>query len=108
MPRFAARQGFFAVILFLISFPCPPDEFQLVNFILHFKGSQYLTGGVLASLWTMLEAETCNTRGVLCPALGPMPFTFGLLELLLNIVLVWTAFLMLPYSKKFGGSKFVA
>lgn len=107
-PRFAGRQCFFCGVLFLIAFPCPPDEYQLVNFVLQFKGSQYLTGGVLASLWAMIQSETCARRGFLCPALGPMPFTFGLLELLLNIVLCWTAFMMLPYSKKYGGSKFVA
>lgn len=107
-PRFAVRQTFFAFLLFLITVPWPPDEYQLTNFILRFKGTQFITGGVLASLGTMLEMETCERRGWLCPALGPKPFIFQLAELLGNVVLVWVAFLLLPFSKKYGLSKFVA
>ena len=34
-------------MLLMILFPWRPDEFQLINFILIFKGMQFLTSGIM-------------------------------------------------------------
>ena len=33
------------MVLAMLRFPGPPDEFQLVNYILVFKGAQFITSG---------------------------------------------------------------
>ena len=54
-PVFAIRTLFFALLLSFICFGTPAvqrgaDEYQLLQYILAFKGMQFLTGGVLMSL----------------------------------------------------------
>lgn len=84
------------------------DEFQLVQFILEFKGLQFVTVGALSGLIAGARAQWCSTHGT-CARMGlqgapGMHRTFYL-ELglfTLNVLLVWAAFVLLPLSKRKG------
>jgi hypothetical protein len=50
IPYFAARTLFFTVLLLCIATSKGgPDEFQLVAFVMKFKGQQFITGGMIAA-----------------------------------------------------------
>ena len=50
IPYFAARTLFFTVLLLCIATSKGgPDEFQLVAFVMKFKGQQFITGGLIAA-----------------------------------------------------------
>ncbi|CAD7948220.1 unnamed protein product [Amoebophrya sp. A120] len=115
LPVFAVRGFFFAVVLFFVCCGTPrgqrrPDEYILVQYILGFKGMQFVTGGVLMALYGSMEYYSCvQTRN--CEASGPGKnitdgLALSLLEFFFNIFLTWTAFLSLPFSEKHGGSSF--
>lgn len=94
--------GFFALLFLLISNATVPrtqkgaDEFQLLAFILRFKGMQFLTGGVINGLmgatqyYTCVAERTCADRG---PGGGrkssaTMEMYLELAEFALTVVLV--------------------
>jgi len=118
IPLFCARVVFFAVILFFVLFPHHPDEFQLISLILRFKGTQFISGGVVACFigaaqyfvavnyqdtpvaGTLVSQHTANTQ-----TSGPGSIDGAILEsadFLGSCLLVWVAFAALPYSKKRG------
>lgn len=110
LPVFGVRVMMFSLILLLILFPGPPDEFQLVQFILRFKGSQCLTSGILgmclASVQYFLCYSTEKTGGgtlLKCiEANGPGSVEYlweELLDYIGSIALVWIAFCFLPCSE---------
>mmetsp|Transcript_51733 Transcript_51733/g.116418 ORF Transcript_51733/g.116418 Transcript_51733/m.116418 type:complete len:430 (-) Transcript_51733:183-1472(-) len=89
------------------------DEFQLLQFILQFKGTQFISHGIIRTIAgffsyvgcvTAVASQTehsCMTRG---------PGITGSFELIiggwvLQIVLVWLAFLLLPCSEDKGRTK---
>jgi len=107
MPVFGIRIAFFSVILLCLLFPGPPDEYQLINFILIFKGTQFFTTGVILGFIGAMEYYGCylffeqdlleciDWRGP-----GATDWLSSLLfDYLGAIFLVWTAFLALPKSK---------
>jgi hypothetical protein len=59
LPVFGIRVFFFSAILTMLLFPGPPDEFQLINFILIFKGTQFFTTGVLTGYVGALSYYFC-------------------------------------------------
>lgn len=109
LPIHGLRVGIFAIILFFILCPCPADEFQLMNYILLFKGTQFITGGFLSMLAASLQNFWCFT--LFKDSLMECVNTYGpgagdprgaLLDYIGNAVLVWFAFLFLPFSKRFS------
>mmetsp|Transcript_115850 Transcript_115850/g.362420 ORF Transcript_115850/g.362420 Transcript_115850/m.362420 type:complete len:334 (+) Transcript_115850:1-1002(+) len=108
LPLFGVRFLFFGAILLLLLFPGPPDEYQLVSFILHFKGTQFFTSGVLMTFIGAMQQYSCyvfheddlrrcvNSRGPgATQCLWSIVFDyFG------SVALVWVAFLVLPRSNK--------
>jgi len=109
LPVYIVRVAFFSMILMMIVFPCPPDEFQLVNFILLCKGSQFLNAGLLMMAKGAMQYFICFTQYkdnlLLClNTQGPgakenlLP---SLVDYLGSCVLVWIAFKALPYSKSY-------
>jgi len=89
------------------------DEFQLLQFILQFKGFQFLSHGIIRTLsgfFTYIACVTaeanewehsCDVRG---PGLaGSIEVALG--GWVLQILLVWAAFALLPCSKDKGRSQ---
>jgi len=46
LPCYNIRVTAFTLLLFLHCYPCPPDEYQLTNFILQLKATQFLSAGI--------------------------------------------------------------
>jgi len=61
LPIFAVRTIFFTVLLVCLACPHRPDEFQLVKYVMRFKGSQFITGGFIAGLRGAFEYLNCVT-----------------------------------------------
>eukprot|EP00928_Gymnodinium_smaydae_P022477 TRINITY_DN18865_c1_g1_i1.p1 TRINITY_DN18865_c1_g1~~TRINITY_DN18865_c1_g1_i1.p1 ORF type:complete len:524 (-),score=97.53 TRINITY_DN18865_c1_g1_i1:56-1627(-) len=110
VPLFCIREVYFMFILFLLVLSRPPDEFQLCAFILQFKSKQFITGGFLASMIALLRSFLCRWAkpwGVhVC--VDPEGAIFGAAQFFLSIVLMWIAFMLLPVSKQYGETRFVA
>jgi hypothetical protein len=132
VPVFAAREAFFALVLLLHLFPGSKshgavDEWQLINFIMSFKGMQFLTGGVIGGGLGGVQYMLCvnkdshsaaNTLALAkespllmhsCHESGPGSSDSFLLDCVsfgLNILLVWVAFLALPCSARHGAKGF--
>lgn len=93
-------------LLLMLLFPGPPDEFQLLNFIMLFKGLQFGTNGVLKCLKCSMVEYACysadknhildciNTWGP--PSTTPLDL---MLDYMGTIFLTWLAASMLPRSK---------
>lgn len=113
IPVFGIRPLFFLFLLLLQCLGTPrgqrgPDEFQLISYILGFKGLQFFTGGILGSLrgaaiyYYCLQNDNCDevapgrTEGII----------YGIIEFVLNIVLVWIAFALLPFAGKHAEVQF--
>lgn len=109
-PYFCVREAYFAFILILQLLAMPPDEFQLCNFILQFKAMQFISGGFLVSMLALLRRFLCTwgaTWGhVFCE--DPEGIFIGAAQFFASALLVWMAFLSLPFSKKYGQPRFIA
>mmetsp|Transcript_6638 Transcript_6638/g.15382 ORF Transcript_6638/g.15382 Transcript_6638/m.15382 type:complete len:478 (-) Transcript_6638:136-1569(-) len=99
-----------AVFLFIFLLIDKSDEFQLVSFILEFKGFQYLTQGVVRSVMGYFMYLNCvSVPGDLekCVENGPgseTPVAAVLAGYSIQILLVWISFLILPFSSRKGRS----
>lgn len=115
LPVHLLRVAFFSVILGMLLFPGPPDEFQLINFILLLKGSQFLSSGLFmmarGSIMYFLCFSFRKADMALCIVQdGPGSvdsLALGLVDYLGSIVLPWVAFCWLPYSHKYVTRKYV-
>eukprot|EP00416_Gambierdiscus_australes_P014303 CAMPEP_0171126040 /NCGR_PEP_ID=MMETSP0766_2-20121228/112503_1 /TAXON_ID=439317 /ORGANISM="Gambierdiscus australes, Strain CAWD 149" /LENGTH=454 /DNA_ID=CAMNT_0011589045 /DNA_START=138 /DNA_END=1502 /DNA_ORIENTATION=+ len=119
-PVFGIYAFMFLVIWIIID---KSDEYQLVYFILSFKGAQFFSWGVVKG-WqgffmyfkcttfptiplpggsTLVEKPLCEVAG---PGMGTYDFYWlQLTSWLLPLVLVWVSLLLLPCSKEKGRSK---
>uniref|UniRef100_A0A7S4RTH6 Uncharacterized protein n=1 Tax=Alexandrium monilatum TaxID=311494 RepID=A0A7S4RTH6_9DINO len=89
------------------------EEYQLIQFILQFKGMQFLSHGIIRTLTGFFIYVGCvtalaNEADHSCEENGPG--IVGRMEVIiggwvLQIVLVWTAFCLLPWSKDKGRSQ---
>jgi len=108
------------VFLFLFLIIDKGDEFQLVQFILLFKGSQFISHGIIKTAIGFFTYVKCTfaAQGSLmdheCETSGPgvidgwrvFEVMFG--GWVLQILLVWTAFFMLPCSEDKARSDLIA
>ncbi|CAJ1441920.1 unnamed protein product [Effrenium voratum] len=106
LPIYGISPCVFLLIFLIID---KTDEFQLVSFILQFKGFQYLTQGVLRSLVGYFLFLSCVTspgsQEHFCAQSGPgsaAPMILVVVGFGLQTVLAWIAFLLLPCSSKRG------
>jgi len=86
------------------------DEYQLITFILQFKGTQFLSWGIIRTIvgyFTYLSCVTvpADDAGHKCNTAGPG--AAGMVEIviggwLLQVVLIWTSFVMLYWAKEKG------
>ena len=102
------RGSFFTVYLIALAADC--EEFQVTRFILGLKGSQFISGifkllTVCIEFWscsvTVPEINGCAANG---PGVGRSTVRDILILLWLQ-VLLWIAFLLLPYSGQFDASR---
>jgi len=108
IPNAGFRVGVLSMILIFILCPGPPDEFQIINFILLSKGTQFITGGLLSTLQGALIYFKCftwhdNDLGRCISDSGPgrvSSLVGAMADYLGSILLVWIAFLALPYSRE--------
>jgi len=108
LPIFGVRFVFFGSLLAMMTLPGPPDEYQLVSFILHFKGTQFFTSGVLMTLIGAMQMFSCHlslaedlrdcltARG---PGAGQLVSGLAA-DYFGSVALVWIAFALLPRSRK--------
>jgi hypothetical protein len=97
-------------------FPRPPDEFQLVNFILLFKGSQFLNAGLMTMGKGSMKYFICfslhpghMTKCVVEQGPGASDsLVNALIDYVGSCVLVWIAFRQLPHSEKHVSPKYLA
>lgn len=96
--------------LFIFLFIDKSDEFQLLMFILRFKGTQFISHGILRTFIGFFMFIGCvsahgDTSRHTCDEVGPGvagDFVLTLSGFVLQIVLVWTAFCRVPWSKEKG------
>eukprot|EP00437_Effrenium_voratum_P027054 CAMPEP_0181413868 /NCGR_PEP_ID=MMETSP1110-20121109/9202_1 /TAXON_ID=174948 /ORGANISM="Symbiodinium sp., Strain CCMP421" /LENGTH=486 /DNA_ID=CAMNT_0023536711 /DNA_START=21 /DNA_END=1478 /DNA_ORIENTATION=+ len=108
VPNAGFRVSVLSVILGFILVPGPPDEFQLINFILLSKGTQFITGGLVSMgqgaaiyfgcfNWSEDHLTDCIANR------GPgkvSSLTGELADYLGSVLLVWVAFLALPFAQE--------
>jgi len=106
------RVIYYIVILACINFPGPPDEYQLVQFILCLKAVQFLTSGIGLAFVGGIQYSFCITEGPnhtmvhTCDKDGPGSVTsipLGIIDTVGLCVLIWWCFTLLPYSRRSGG-----
>lgn len=100
------------VYLFMFLLIDKGDEYQLISYILQFKGTQYLSHGLLRlligfALFIACVTVPANADGHQCEKSGPGQagdFTIIVGTFAVQIVLVWLAFFLLPCAKEKGRS----
>eukprot|EP00929_Paragymnodinium_shiwhaense_P012706 TRINITY_DN12029_c0_g1_i2.p1 TRINITY_DN12029_c0_g1~~TRINITY_DN12029_c0_g1_i2.p1 ORF type:complete len:537 (-),score=45.41 TRINITY_DN12029_c0_g1_i2:616-2226(-) len=106
MPAHGIRVVIFAVMLLMLLFPGPPDECQLIHFILLNRGTQFFTSGILTLAVGAMKYFACfsmhKDRLLDCME-DSGPSASGSTGLVLDyfgsVALVWIAFLALPQSR---------
>mmetsp|Transcript_156003 Transcript_156003/g.500250 ORF Transcript_156003/g.500250 Transcript_156003/m.500250 type:complete len:453 (+) Transcript_156003:105-1463(+) len=109
---YGIRIWFFAFVLMLIVTGCPADEFQLVSYILGFKGSQFISSGIIQACIAAVRYYMCVHPGGThtCDVDGPgarEDIVSGLSDFLGSCILTWVAFFFLPCSGRSAGSRVV-
>jgi hypothetical protein len=104
------RVIFFVILLILLICPGPPDEFQLVQYIMMFKGTQFLSSGILMALYGGILYYKCVHRNGIhtCHSDGPGASQSSWLVLMDMVgcsLLVWLGFFCLPMTQKAAGLK---
>ncbi|KAL1507108.1 hypothetical protein AB1Y20_007964 [Prymnesium parvum] len=103
---YAANVWLFVILFFLID---KRDEFQLVNFILKFKGFQAVSALIsAASASSAMYHCTVVSNGVTCPVEAPgnyHMFVYAAVMEPVRIVLVWVAFSLLWFGYAHGGKE---
>merc|ERR1712185_232575 len=92
----------------MLLFPSPPDEHQLTNYILLFKGTQFFTSGVIALFLGAMQYYRCYIRYdedmrhcILVSGPGASESVSGqIFDYCGSVVLVWVSFINLPRSRR--------
>jgi hypothetical protein len=113
IPTYGIRCCFFLTLLVAEVTGCPPDEYQLVQFILMFKGCQFISSGVCMSIYVAIKyfmcvhpdgMHTCETNG---PASAHNEVS-ALIDIFGSCALVWIVFWILPRSTRSAGERNIA
>lgn len=112
VPIWGIRVIFFFLVLVCIVAGCPPDEYQLVAYIIGFKGSQFISSGMLQACAAAVRYYLCVHPGGAhtCDVDGPgaqQDLASGLVDFFGSCVLTWAAFFFLPYSDRIAGDRTV-
>lgn len=104
-PRYGVSQMWFILMLIMRD---KSDEFQLINYILGFKGFQFFSVGVFPAIFGSFQLYFCAVKDSPDCHLGKNPSLdyWELAFFCLQVILMWGAFICLPFSKKKGGPVF--
>merc|ERR1712178_531330 len=110
---YGVRVAFFTVILIFMLLGCPADEYQLVQYILAFKGTQFISSGVAMACLTAVKYYLCvHPDGVhTCDKDGPgvnIDVFSSMSDFIGCCVLCWIVFLLLPTAQRSAGLKEIA
>lgn len=107
---------FSVVLLLCLCLGRAPDEYQIVNFILVFKGTSFISSGLFTGVYATVKYFWCvhpdgtQTCAGVPNADGPaasVPLLSSAIDLIGSCILVWTAFSILPYTVHHGYAKFI-
>eukprot|EP00162_Nutomonas_longa_P010788 comp20153_c0_seq1/m.39794 comp20153_c0_seq1/g.39794 ORF comp20153_c0_seq1/g.39794 comp20153_c0_seq1/m.39794 type:complete len:474 (-) comp20153_c0_seq1:23-1444(-) len=103
-PRWGVSQIWFILMLVLRD---KRDEFQLVNYILGFKGFQFINVGVIPAIVGGFQMYFCAIKDKpTCDTDAPRIDYWELAFFTLQVFLMWIAYFLLPYSHKKGGPRY--
>lgn len=102
------RVPFFILYIILIMCGNPPDEYQLVLYIMSIKGLMAVSSGICAMCIAATQYYMCVHPGSVhtCEKSGPgvtIPIIISMVDWIGISSLVWMAFLALPYSVRTAG-----
>ena len=81
------------------------DDYQLCTFVINFKASQFISGGIEAALMSSaiytacLDADNCHTHA---PGSVPVGFEAELVAAFVQAAVCWFAMAFLPFSRPMG------
>jgi len=104
VPVFGISQMFYFIVFFLIDWA---DEYQIVRFILGFKGLSFVTTGVLPALIASVQYYICTAHTGKCYSEGPGEPLWTYVVFVVQVLIVWIAFAILPFTYKKGARKLI-
>jgi len=114
LPIHGLRIGIFIALLLFLRFPGPADEFQMLNYVVCFKGYQFLSGGYICMATAGMTYYSCYCQGkdkmLECmDSSGPggYPVWGEAVDYLGSIILPWIAIMLLRGTKKYAKVEFL-
>jgi hypothetical protein len=110
---YGVRVAFFSVLLIFMLTGCPADEYQLVQYILAFKGTQFISSGICMAVYAAVQYYLCVNPGQehTCDKTGPgvtTGNTSSAIDFFGCCILVWIVFFLLPSSIRSAGLREIA
>mmetsp|Transcript_16753 Transcript_16753/g.52524 ORF Transcript_16753/g.52524 Transcript_16753/m.52524 type:complete len:517 (-) Transcript_16753:46-1596(-) len=114
-PIAGIRFVIFSIFLFMLWTPGPPDEYMLLNFIMLFKGFQFLSTGILKSAWATVVYFACYSSNdgqdvkICAHRHGPASASVLCItaDYMGNVMLTWIAWCSLRHSAKYAQNRFM-
>jgi hypothetical protein len=104
VPVYGVHQLFYLMVLL---FKDKSDEYQVLSFILSFKGMSFVSQGVIPIIRGSATLYACAVRvEPTCEENAPQVQLFEMGFFVLQVLLVWGAFLRLPFTVKKGRARF--
>jgi len=100
-PLYGVSQIFYFILFLLID---KRDEFQLSQFITEFKSLQFASLGIVSAMLGSVQYYLCTSSTPSnCDDYAPRAQLWAMLLFVVQIVVVWTAFLLIRCSERKGG-----
>ena len=104
IPRYAIGQIEYILLFLTVDWN---DEYQLVQYIMGFKAIQFLNLGIVSSLVGAGQYYVCIVQtNTSCENYAPVEKPYTLLVFIIQILITYLAFLMIPCSQKKGGATY--
>jgi len=108
LPVPGLRMLIFSCVLAMLSFPGPSDEHQLLNYVVLFKTTQFLSSGFALlgvgsfAYFICYTVRKDDVAGCADQLLHSNPLWLELVDYLGNVFLPWCALVKLQWSRKYG------
>eukprot|EP00475_Leptophrys_vorax_P033852 TRINITY_DN5387_c0_g1_i1.p1 TRINITY_DN5387_c0_g1~~TRINITY_DN5387_c0_g1_i1.p1 ORF type:complete len:677 (-),score=189.38 TRINITY_DN5387_c0_g1_i1:40-1848(-) len=108
IPVYCIRLALFVGLFVLLWSRGAADEGQIIDFVLNFKGMQFLTGGIILGLVGAARYYVCVLYGTCIEGAPGVSegMIFSLVEFFGTVLLVWIAIFSLRFTEKHGKLKF--
>jgi len=108
IPFFGVRLAFFSLMLVLHMTGMPPDTYQVMNFVLTMKGTQFISGGLVLLVFAFVQYVMSVRPGdpSACVEDGPGSNIYSwlsFLDMFGSCALGWLAFSLLPLTRTHEG-----